>query len=167
MGSNVSVSVALCIGFSFLLLSCNTDNRRSFSTALEYNDYIIGELNALDDVFADISNSSDENKALGLCNKLKSMSEDALNKLNIQPFEDDSSLCVAANDFVRFYIKVSENDGPEFFKLAFKENLSVEQNEKMNALSKSIDSEYRKHIQVLKTIQKQFAKRHNQTVDPE
>jgi hypothetical protein len=141
--------------------SCSSDNRKSFSDAKEYNDYIVGELAQLNDDYNSSVNASTLEESEKNCQKLKSDAERTLANLNIQPFEGDSSLCVAARQYAQHMVDVANKEMTEAFKLHFKLDRTPEETEKFNALVKFLDEDYNKHRDEIIKVQKEFADKHD------
>lgn len=155
--------VYFLVMFIFIIPACSeTDKRKSFSTPMEYNDYIMTELNEIDQWYNDqILQVKDAASARKFCLDIERKTERGIVKLSIQPFEGDSSLCEETKGFFTFLKTMSRNELRMFFKLVYNQTNTSDSKNKIAELIGKMDGEYSKWWSSIKHIQKVFASKHH------
>jgi len=153
---------------SFIVLfSCGpTDNRKSFTDVTEYNDFIIDNINLIDQLYVTtLDDKSGREYCLAQCDSLIIQSEKTIELLNgIQPYDGDSSLAMAAKGFCIYMGAIGKKDLPEFINIALNPNITVDDLPKMNSEAKKLDENYEIQMNKIETIQKALSKKFNYTV---
>jgi len=154
--------------FSFLILflsliifsGCGpTDPRKKFSDVVEYNDYIVDELELTDALFDELIDNIFNDITLAEKN-LKIFQEGADNRLlrlNIQPYEEDSSLCEATKDYLKIISELSKTDMAELIEL---QKVGEAGYEAALLLCDKIDETRATEHDKVELAQKIFAKKH-------
>ncbi len=146
------------------VVSCGPiDNRKSFDDVTEYNDYIIDNMNIIDEMYVttlDVDKGKDY--CLAQCDSLIVKSEETVALLNgIQPYDGDSTLAMAAKDFCNYMGKAGKKDLPDFINLVLKPELASEDESKINSEATKIDKNYEIQMDKVQATQKSFAKKFN------
>lgn len=157
-----------------LFSACNSDNRRKFNTAVEYNDFIINMINSIDSVYMD---ALDVDKGYEFCKEkskyLTQLSEENIKKLkDIQPYEQDSTLTMQAIAYNQFMANNGAVVLPKF--LSALENYTKEASDEKAASLETdifaegnrIDQRYQEEIGKLQAVQKTFADKYNVIILP-
>ena len=155
--------ILMLVTLNLLITSCgNGDSRKSFLEPVEYNDYIIDELHRIDRFYSDgMKSMKDSVSGHQFCLDLENETKIALEHLNIQPFEDDSSLCEVTKELVKHYNAISTKELPEFVDIVFSKNRSTADQPKIDVLSSKIDGETSKIWSKIGPVQRVFATKFN------
>ena len=146
------------------MIACGpTDNRKSFEDATKYNDYIIKEINELDQMnVTTMDVTKGKEYCLSQCDSLIKRSESAIKALNeIQPYEGDSTFTMAAKEFCTYMGQAGKNDLPEFINFVMDPNLTPEDEPKISEKADKIDKNYEVQMNNVETVQKALAKKFN------
>lgn len=151
-----------------MVISCGpTDNRKSFSEVTEYNDYIIDNINLIDELYVTTLNEDKGREyCLSQCDSLIANSEKTIALLNnIQPFEGDSSLAMAAKDFCSYMAAIGKKDLPQFINLAMNPDVSIQDLAEINTDANKLDENYEIQMDKIEKVQSILAKKHNFKVE--
>ncbi|MDF3029265.1 MAG: hypothetical protein K0S23_3572 [Fluviicola sp.] len=153
--------------------SCNVknDSRKSFDEVIEYNDFIVDHINALDSAYIlALETDNGIDYCMKKCDSLVDVCDKTTSELKgIQPFDGDSSLTMQALAYTQFMRNNGEKDIKNFLKLLDTyENAGLEEQEKLvgevQTMAESIDKNYDIEIDKVNMVQEKFAKKHNFTV---
>jgi hypothetical protein len=146
------------------LVSCGPiDNRKSFSDVTEYNDYIIDNMNIIDEMYVTtLDVEKGKEYCISQCDSLITKSKETVALLNdIQPYEGDSTLAMAAKDFCLYMSRAGKKDLPQFINLVLDQDLSAQDESKINTEATKIDKNYELQMDKVQVAQKAFAKKFN------
>ena len=144
------------------LLSCGpVDNRKSFQDVTEYNDFIIDNVNLIDEMYVTtLDDDKGRDYCLSQCDSLIIRSERTVELLNnIQPFDGDSSLAMAAKGFCSYMCAIGKKDLPQFINLALNPDISIEDLPKINTEAKKLDDNYEIQMNKIDITQKSLSKK--------
>ena len=146
----------------FMTYCENGDTRKSFSEPVEYNDYIIDELHRIDRFYSyGMKSMKDTISGHRFCLDLEKETKIALEHLNIQPFEGDSSLCEVTKELVKHYNSISTKELPAFVDIVFSKNRSTADQPKIDELSSKIDGGTSRIWSKIGPVQRVFATKFN------
>jgi len=150
--------------FIITLLSCGPlDNRKSFQDATEYNDFIIDNVNLIDEMYVTtLDDEKGKDYCLSPCDSLIIRSERTVELLNnIQPYDGDSSLAMAAKGFCKYMSDIGKKDLPQFINLALNPDISIEDLPKINTEAKKLDDNYEIQMNKIDKTQKRLSEKFN------
>lgn len=148
----------------FLVQSCgNKDSRKSFSDVVEYNDYIIDQVNEVDQHYSDaLNNSTSEEEGLKACDSLFAVSNRALVRLqDLQPYKNDSTLCESAKGFVNHFSMISKRELPQFFARIFNTNRTEADQAEIDHRAAFLDQHYEAEMDHFNLVQKALSTKFN------
>lgn len=157
---NLLISLSVII----TLISCGpTDDRKSFNDVTEYNDFIIDNVNLIDQLYVTTLNDKNGREyCLSQCDSLIAKSEKTIELLNnIQPYDGDSSLAMAAKGFCSYMGEIGKKDLPQFINLALNPDISIEDLPEINSEAKRLDGNYEIQMNKVETTQKALSKKFN------
>ena len=146
-----------------LMTSCgNGDTRKSFWEPKEYNDYIVDELHRVDRFYSDgMKSMKDSVSGHQFCVELEKETQKALDHLNIQPFEGDSSFCEVTKELIKHYNQIATKELPEFINIIYSKNRSTADQGKIDEISSRIDGETSRIWSKIGPVQQKFAANFN------
>jgi len=156
-GNLRTIIILLIPGILLFVQSCgDKNNRKSFTNVVEYNDFIIDQVNEVDRQYADaLNNSQDRAEGLSACDSLLALTDRALQRLeNIQAFREDSTFCDAAKGFITYMKSISTRELPQFFDLIFNSNRSQEDQSEIDSRADYLDRRYEAEMAHLNLVQK-------------
>jgi hypothetical protein len=152
------------LGFVFSRCSEKKDLRKSFKDSRAYNDFITKEVVKIDSLYLGAMHYQNEKASLEKSKTLETRSLLALQRLNIQPFKGDSSLCVAAEKIILHFHSISQKEMPAFFHLCYsmcKKEQIAKKAAQINRSATYLDDEYDKQWKGFSLTQRTFSKKFN------
>lgn len=165
------------IGFIFsavfallLAASCNfkSDSRKSFEDVVEYNDFIVDHINALDSAYIlALATDNGIETCMKKCDSLVELCDETTLELKgIQPYEGDSSLTMQALAYTQFMRNNGEKEIKKLLKLIDKyEKAGLEEQEELvdevQMVAENIDKNYDIEINKVDVVQQKFATKHH------
>ena len=154
-----------------LAVSCNSDKRKSFDDVVEYNDYIVDHINALDSAYIlALATDNGISECMKKCDGLVDLCDKTeADFKGIQPYKGDSTLTMQALAYTQFMRNNGDKEIKELLKLIEKyENASFEEQEAMaeevQATAEKIDKQYDIEINKVDKVQQKFSQKFNFTV---
>lgn len=153
-----------------LAVSCNvnSDKRKSFTDAVEYNDYIVDHINALDSAYMlALATDNGIDACIKKCDKLVELCDKTTDEFKgIQPYQGDSTLTMQALAYTQFMRNNGKTEIKKLLKLIESyENASFEEQEKMveevQSTAEKIDKQYDIEINKVDEVQQKFSVKHN------
>lgn len=153
-----------------LLVSCNMNNdkRRGFKDVVEYNDYIVDHINALDSAYIlALATDSGIDVCMQKCDQLVLLCDKTTEEFKgIQPYEGDSTLTMQALAYTQFMRNNGKTEIKKLLKLIETyQNASMEEQEKMvdnvQSTAEEIDKQYDIEINKVDKVQQKFSVKHN------
>jgi hypothetical protein len=170
-------AVAFCLALTgTLIVSCNmnSDKRKSFSDVAAYNDYLIDELDVINEVYTHaLDTSISIEDALKACDSLVDLCEKATVKVKgIQPYDGDSSMAMQTLEYVQYMKLNGEKHIKAFLKLEDEylkaTDISEEEDEALyNAVEEAIgkiNAEQEKELAKVDLVQKKFAEKYHMII---
>ncbi len=163
---SIAASLLLAVSCNF-----NNDNRKSFDEVVEYNDFIVDHINALDSAYI-LALATDS--GIAVCMKKCDVLVDLCDKTTaefkgIQPYDGDSSLTMQALAYTQFMRNNGKKEIKNLLTLIGKyEKADIEGQEKLvgevQSTAGNIDKQYDIEINKVDKVQQKFAKKHNFTI---
>lgn len=156
-----------------LAASCNfnKDNRRSFDDVVEYNDFIVDHINALDSAYIlSLATDSGIEVCMRKCDSLVGLCDQtAMDFKGIQPYDGDSSLTMQALAYTQFMKNNGEKEIKKLLTMIEKyEKAEVEEQEtlveEVQTMAEKIDKNYEIEIGKVDKVQTKFSAKHNYKV---
>ena len=153
-----------------LAVSCNvnSDKRKSFTDVVEYNDFIVDHINALDSAYIlALATDSGIDVCMKKCDQLVDLCDKTTEEFKgIQPYQGDSTLTMQALAYTQFMRNNGKTDIKKLLKLIDKyQNASFEEQEKMveevQSTAENIDKQYDIEINKVDKVQQKFSVKHN------
>jgi len=157
--------VVAAVAITFLASCGAKDKRMSFKEPAKYNDYIIDIIDGVDEAWTSSIEEDDMQKALTWSDSLASRSKNGIAKLNnLQPFKKDSAFRDASIKYMTHMEKIGNNELKEFIKIIRAEELTVESEQRAEALIPILDDEREKLFDEIQNAQDAFASKFNITL---
>jgi hypothetical protein len=153
--------------------SCNVknDSRKSFDEVIEYNDFIVDHINALDSAYIlALATDNGIEECMKKCDSLVGLCDKTSKEFKgIQPYEGDSSLTMQALAYTQFMRNNGEKDIKKLLTLIDKyDKAALEEQAELMAevqvVAEKIDKNYDLEISKVNQVQQKFAQKHNFTV---
>jgi hypothetical protein len=153
-----------------LVVSCNVNNdkRKSFTDVVEYNDFIVDHINALDSAYIlALATDNGIEACMEKCDKLVALCDKTTEEFKgIQPYQGDSTLTMQALAYTQFMRNNGKTEIKKLLKLIESyEKASLEEQEKMveevQSTAEKIDKQYDIEINKVDEVQQKFSVKHN------
>lgn len=173
MNRKILFLTALFSGF-LIVAACNRNNdkRRSFNDVVEYNDFIVDQVNSLDSAYV-LALDTDQgiDFCMRKCDSLVTLCNHSTKELmGIQPFEGDSSLTMQALKYVQFMRNNGEHEVKNLLKMieAYQQmdyDIDPEKEEKTLAEIEEavglLDKRYEEEINRVEAVQSKLSQKHH------
>lgn len=173
----MKLAVAFCLALiGTVVVSCNTnsDKRKSFTDVAEYNDYLIDQLDAINDVYSHtLDTSLTIEDALHACDSLVTLCEYTEKSVKgIQPFEGDSSMAMQTLEYTQYMKLNGEKHIKDFLRLEDRymkaTDLTEEEDaalfEEIEVAIAEINKIQDKELAKMDAVQQKFADKHNMMI---
>jgi transposase len=160
------VSIVLALVVVTFLVSCGAkDKRLKFTDAVKYNDYIVDIVDEVDDAWTSAIEEEDQKQALAWSDTLANRSKNGLAKLNnLQPFKKDSTFRDAGIKYLTHMNNISNKELKEFINIIRAEEMTIEGEQRAEALIPMLDDEREKLFSATENAQSSFATKFNITI---
>jgi hypothetical protein len=160
------VSIVLALAVVTFLVSCGAkDKRLKFTDAVKYNDYIVDVIDDVDEAWTSAIEEEDQKQALAWSDTLANRSKNGLAKLNnLQPFKKDSAFRDAGIKYLTHMNNISNKELKEFINIIRAEEMTIEGEQRAEALIPMLDDEREKLFAATETAQSSFATKFNITI---
>lgn len=153
------------------LLTIQAQNK-SFSSAIEFNDYLINEQLGLFrtlDVYNATLETGTETEIWAALDKLIVEAETVQNNLlNVTPYEAGTELLNSFKSLIGFYINTFKTDYKRMTQIVLKTELSAEDEAELGEILERVTTTEAQYDATFMTVQEAFAKFHGfELVDPE
>jgi hypothetical protein len=157
------VSIVLTLALVTFLASCGAkDKRLKFTDPVKYNDYIVDIIDDVDEAWTEAIEEEDLNPALAKADTLASRSKNGLAKLNnLQPFKKDSTFRDAGIKYLTHMNNIANKELKEFINIIRAEEMTVEGEQRAEALIPILDDEREKLFDETEKAQGSFADKFN------
>lgn len=134
---------------------------QTFSSAIEYNDFIIDHINELDSIYVTTMNvESGKEHCLLQCEILIKRAEEMIFELEANNvYEGETKFASAAIVFCKYMRDAGKKDLPEFISTIMRENIASSEEAGINKMADKIDENYDKQMTAFEKAQKVFAKK--------
>ncbi|HPD64645.1 MAG TPA: hypothetical protein P5050_04560 [Bacteroidia bacterium] len=154
---------------SVVMLSFKSYSQPTFSTAIEYNDYIIDLQNkivaGIQDFVTEVS-EGDKTSAMNSLNNMIAIIDNCLKELNTMgPWESNTAFRDAAVELFKFYKSVGQNEYVEFVDIKFKPELTDDDYAKLQAIVDRISEKEKIYDEKFATAQQNFADEFGFTIE--
>lgn len=154
--------VIAAVAITFLASCGAKDKRMSFKEPAKYNDYIVDIIDGVDEAWTTAIEEDDMQKALAWSDTLANRSKNGIAKLNnLQPFKKDSTFRDASIKYMTHMEKIGNNELKEFVKIIRAEELTVEGEQRAEALIPVLDDERERLFDEIQKSQDAFATKFN------
>lgn len=154
--------VIAAVAITFLASCGAKDKRMSFKEPAKYNDYIVDIIDGVDEAWTTAIEEDDMQKALAWSDTLANRSKNGIAKLNnLQPFKKDSTFRDAGIKYMTHMEKIGNNELKEFVKIIRAEELTVEGEQRAEALIPVLDDERERLFDEIQKSQDAFATKFN------
>ncbi|WP_343747476.1 hypothetical protein [Fluviicola sp.] len=174
MNRNILFLPALFSGL-LIVAACNNgnnDKRRSFADVVEYNDFVVDQVNGLDSAYVlSVDTEQGIDVCMRKCDSLVELCNHATEELmGIQPFEGDSSLTMQALKYVQFMRNNGEHEVKKLLKMieAYQQmdyDADPEKEEQtladIDKAADLLDERYEKEINRLEAVQTKLSQKHD------
>lgn len=160
------VSIVLALAVVTFLVSCGAkDKRLKFTDAVKYNDYIVDVIDDVDEAWTSAIEEEDQKQALAWSDTLANRSKNGLAKLNnLQPFKKDSAFRDAGIKYLTHMNNISNKELKEFINIIRAEEMTIEGEQRAEALIPMLDDEREKLFSATESAQSSFATKFNITI---
>lgn len=130
--------------------------KTTFTQAIEYNDYIVGYINEVDQAYL---NSLQVKQGKEYCmtwtDSLSKVTTRSLGILKlVAPFDGEKNFIGSANGFIKYMNTISKKSLIEFDKLLFADNLTATMAKKLDSMATKLDADYSKYFDKIEVAQK-------------
>lgn len=156
-----------------ILAACNRNNdkRKSFEDVVEYNDFIVDQVNSLDSAYIlAVNTERGVEFCRHKCDSLVELCNQATKELmDIQPFEGDSSLTMQALKYVQYMRNTGEKEIKNLLKMIEEYqqmgyDIAPEKEEEIiatiNKEADRLDARYEEEINRLEAVQTKLSQKH-------
>ena len=141
--------------------------KTTFTQAIEYNDYIVGYINEVDQAYLNsLAVGQGKEYCMAWTDSLSKITTRNLKILKmVAPFEGEKSFISSANGFIKYMNTISKKSLKDFDKLLFADNLTTSMTKKMNDIAKKLDSDYIKYFDKIDIAQKDLSVKYGFSIE--
>jgi hypothetical protein len=134
---------------------------QTYSSAIEYNDFIIDHINELDSIYVSTMDvESGKDYCLSQCEVLMKKADEIIHELEANKvYKGETKFASAAIVFCKYMRDAGKKDLPEFINAIMQEDLASSDEAKILKMADKVDENYDKQMFKFEKAQKAFAKK--------
>lgn len=141
--------------------------KKTFSSAIDYNDYVVDCINEVDQAYINaLTVGSGKESCVAWTDSITQISIRNMARLKlVEPYNKEKKFIGSANSFIKYINKISKSSMVTFQKLLFADVLTDAMGKKMDAIAKKLDADYGKLFDIIEAEQKVFSTTYGFTIE--